>query len=567
MSMESTSESSSFPSNEWSQYTLSLFLDSIHDDAREAFKEHLHKYPVEQRMLNRCLLIGLQSVQKGEQELSQLAPSLQLILEYGAQWTDDGCLENGMTPCHLICKSNGDHHRLLDLMLIVSGRAQIDTEDLDHPTALVYAIQNTNINCVRSLLKNGANVNYSSCWPWINSPLVEAMSILDFDTEHSTMIKANIFDLLLSRGADVNAPCGKDTPPPVLFALNCGNDKCMKKLIQKGARLGRTSYGRNYVWAEIVKKANVDVLKNIIEQGINKDSTDKYGKSMLRLVTQSGNVEAVRYLLDLGVTFPTYQPKTELKPCKKCRTNRLYIVRDHKQTKRDPCMAAISKNALDVFQLLENYSAQSFNSFNVLMQATYNNSPDVMEYLLNKYTYPVNVEYVTNRSNTGITYRIDFRTLLMEACYSNSVDAAKMLLDHGADSNKWMCEEKCFSVINIAIYQCNVKMVAHLIRSGLNISSSSYHFRHGYVLPFEAAILDGNFHAATMLLVSGCSCGVYSLNRNHEPKAYTKRDLKNIMKEWNVDLNNVNPLEQQCRRVILNHLSPRAHKKIRQQFY
>ena len=39
-------------------------------------------------------------------------------------------------------------------------------------------------------------------------------------------------------------------------------------------------------------------------------------------------------------------------------------------------------------------------------------------------------------------------------------------------------------------------------------------------------------------------------------------ELKTIMKEWNVYMNNVLPLQQKCRIVILNHLSPQADNKI-----
>ena len=511
---------------------------------------------------------GLQIVQKQERELSQAAPTLLLLLKFGAQWINDETwlnvlFKNGMTPYHLICQSSGDQHELLDLMLLSSEQALIDKAHRGNCTALVHAIRNLNINCVKSLLTHGANVNYYSSpnWLWsINCPLVEAMREWASDSEHSRIIREDIVDLLLGSGVDVNEPCNKYTPPPIICALNYGNVKCIKKLIHRGARLGRTSYGNNYVWAELVRRRHVNLLKNLLEHGIDKDSTDTEGKSMLWLVIESGDVEAIRYLLDLGVTLATYQLEAELKPCKKCGTNRLHIRRDCEQSTRDPCMDAISRNALVIFQLLEKHSALSFNSFNVLMKAI--DSQDVMEYLLNRYTYPLDIEYTTHNSNRGIIYQSDYRTILMEACYSNNAAVTKMLLDHGADPNKRMCEKKCFSVINIAINKCNVEMVAHLIRSGLDINSRSYHYVHGYVLPFEAAVLDGRLDAAKMLFVSGGSCGVYSFNSYYTFKANINPNFKKIMKKWNVYSNNVNPLEQQCRSAILNHLSPQAHKKI-----
>ena len=92
------------------------------------------------------------------------------------------------------------------------------------------------------------------------------MAKLEYDSEDSPIIKADIFDSLLASAAHVNEPCNKHTLPPVLRALYFGNVECIKKLIQSGARLGRTSYGDNYVCAEIVRKGNWDVLNNIIDE-------------------------------------------------------------------------------------------------------------------------------------------------------------------------------------------------------------------------------------------------------------------------------------------------------------
>ena len=571
MSIESTSESNSLLPNEMSDgsstNTLSLFEDSFFNYAHDAFEVHLDKDPVEQNILDRCLMSGLHIVRNDGRELSRVTPTLLLLLKFGAQWINNGTrlnglLENGMTPYHLICQSSGDHHELLNVMLLSSGRALIDHEDCWKCTAMVYAIRKANINYVRSLLKSGANVNHNNDNK-TNCPLAEAMYKLVFEYANSGIIETDIFDLLLASGADVNKPCDKDTPPPVLRAHYWLNFKCVKKLIQRGARLGWTAYGRNYVWVDLVRKGNIEVLKNVIKHGIDKDSTDTDGKSMLRLVIESGDIEAIRYLLDLGVTLPTYQQEAELKPCKKCGTNRLHIRRDCEQSRRDPCIAAIIRGSLDVSQMLEKHGTQSFNSFNVIMNAVMY-SPNMIEYLLNKYTYPLNIEYTTNDEKLGIFYHSCYRTLLMEACYLDKADVTKMLLDHGADPNKRMCEKECFSAINIAIRSSNVNMVAHLVRSGLDVNYRSYHWVHGYVLPFEAAVLDGKLNATKMLLVSGCSCGVYSLNSNHKFKANIKLALEYLMRKWKVDSNNVNSLELQCRRTILKYLSPQAHKKIKE---
>ena len=64
-----------------------------------------------------------------------------------------------------------------------------------------------------------------------------------------------------------------------------------------------------------------------------------------------------------------------------------------------------------------------------------------------------------------------------------------------------------------------------------------------------------------MLLLSGCSCGVFSFG-NNKYKDDLKPSIKDLMKKWNVHENNVIPLKMQCRRAILIHLAPPADKKI-----
>ena len=133
MNIESTTESSSPVTEE--QGTInsiskrSLFDNSIFNGALNPLKVHLEKESVEQNVLDRCLMSGFQIVHRKDREIHQVAPTLQLLLQYGAQWKDSALLEHEMTPHHLICQSTGDYHELLDLMLTSSGRALINTTD------------------------------------------------------------------------------------------------------------------------------------------------------------------------------------------------------------------------------------------------------------------------------------------------------------------------------------------------------------------------------------------------------------------------------------------------------
>ena len=570
MSIEPTTDSSIPLSEkvmeESSTNTLSLFKDSVFNDAYDKFKDHLDKELVPQNILDRCLMRGLQFVQKNDREMAQVVPTLQLLLQNGAQWKDGKLLEYQLTPYHLICKSIGDHHELLDLMISISGQALVDTRDEHSHTALLYAVQNANINCVRSLITNGSDVNmsigskiyerYGPCGRnAYTSPLVDALTLLLDKKTQSTIIMTEILDLLLESGVDVNLPNSYYGVSPMNIAINKRNVECAVKLIQKGAHLNATDVDGYSVWARAAAIGSVEVLKCMFEHGINKNSKDpKLGDSLLCWVVGSCSIEALRYLLELGVSFPKSTPDSEFQLCQRCGTNRL-IFTDRKSVKSDPCMQAVHCNATKVVELFEEYGSPSSESFEAVRDAVQTSRLESLKYLLSKHTYPINIDYMAvnnRRSGCG--------TLLTEECYSHKVKITKLLLDHGADPNKKSCKGKSASPLLDAIQNSHEEIIALYIRSGVDVNLMSCDYRHGDVIPFEAAILHGRLYGAEMLLLSGCSCGMYSLGNSDMTNIPS--DLKELMDEWNVHENNAIPLKQLCRKKILSHLSPQADNKI-----
>ena len=113
---------------------------------------------------------------------------------------------------------------------------------------------------------------------------------------------------------------------------------------------------------------------------------------------------------------------------------------------------------------------------------------------------------------------------------------------------------KSVSVIHTALTYGRVEVVARMIRSELQ-----YRSYHNMTV---TSVLCGNSCAAEMLLVTGCACGVFSLDYDQRINVNIKSKLNCLMKKWHVHENNVTPLQTQCRRAILSHLSPQAEKKI-----
>ena len=286
------------------------------DDDHKALEEHLVNNPVQQSELDRSLLRGLQIVQRKERGLAQVAAALTILLQFGAKWKSNVVLDHQKSPYHIMCESPGDHHELLDLMIKSSQQTIINAQDIYERTAVIHAVRNANINCLKRLITHGADVNIESDRYGrgrISQPWTAIMVAIENIIENKSAINVDIFYLLLDGGADVNKATFKYNNyfmSPRIYAAVFRNMHmyCIQKLIEKGARLDIIAGGGN-VWTMIARFGNVELIKSLFNHGIDKDSTDHEGYSVLWWVIDSGNVEAVQYLLDLGVAVPSY--KTE----------------------------------------------------------------------------------------------------------------------------------------------------------------------------------------------------------------------------------------------------------------
>ena len=494
--------------------TLPLFDDSIFNAALNPLNVHLEKDSVEQNVLDRCLVSAFQIVQKKDREMSQVAPTLQLLLQHGARWKDGVLLGHDMTSCHLICQSTGDHHELLDWLLKSSDRTLINTKDSDGSTALFYAVQKENINCVRTLIANRADVNIGGPrWYAANnwnslSPIIVAIE-RHSDSKQSSTIMPDIIDLLLDNGVDINkSMTGGEQYTLIDFAIDVGNVECVKKLIRKGAKLNVFSDRYRYVWARAAILGSVELVKCILNHGIDKDSKDQDGQSLLTRVVYSRDVEAVRYLLNLGVTVNSYEPKVELDPCQKCGTNRLILRNDCGKGTDGSCYMAIYKDNPEIIQMLVEHGSQSCQSFAALVSAVRACSLNVVEYLLNKYSYPLNVTY----SVTAHRWR-SYHSLLTEYCYRNTIKITKLLLEHGADPNIKICVEKHSSVLFLAIKHKHEEVIALYIRNGVDVDYRSFDGQYGMVLPFEASVLHDRLHVTETSLLLHVECSAWTTIR------------------------------------------------------
>ena len=535
------------------------FLETCDLDADyKALEEHLVSNPVQQSDLDRCLLRGLRIVQRVERELSHVAPSLTLLLQSGAKWNKHSVLARQSTPVHIICYSPGDHHELLDLIIKSSQRTIINRRDNNSHTALMYAVKSANINCLKYLIANEADITigHEGCRGSVGAaiqpltPITAAIWMLSNNSEYSYDIKSDILDVLLDTTVKKNEDHFKSCPDYIVCARHFGNVTCMITLITLGAPLNIIAYDDDYVWGLVASMGNVELLMCMFNHGIDKDATDHNGLSMLGFVVGSGNIDAVRYLLDLGVTIPTFTLKVPETQCEQCKENRLII--DVEQMDQNPCMRAIRSNKLDMVKLFVQYGSEDYKSFCALKHAVRHSNVDVISYLLNKYTYSLNTEYIIKLFTGRIC------TLLTDPFTQKTEQITKLLLDHGADPVKPMCRAGIYSAFMTTVIYGTLEIIAQYIRNGVDVSFKSRTHKQGIISPFDVSVLRDRYNVSVMLLISGCSRGTFSnLNLKAKP------ELEKLMKKWNVYDDNVTTLKQRCRSVILNHLSPGADLKIK----
>ena len=557
MSSESTVEDINTYLNEIhhgeSESTRSLFRDCIVD----ALRLQLKRNPASQETLNVCLLTGLRYVQKPSQTHFHGLAAVEVLVEFGAKW--DGCTLFLMdkTPYHIIAQCPGDHHGVLNLMINFFGNKSLDAKDSFGCTAVMYAVHTRHFECLRCLIAHGANLNLGNDLRYnnITTPLIDAICASSA-SRYSTCVTRDIVNLLLESGVDVDQPCCNGFSP-TKHAIKHNNSYCVRKLIQNGAE-----FDPIFMWFCAVFKKNINVLGYLLELGVDKNCIDLHGRNVIWHAVNGDDIRMIFYLLEASVTLTTnvkhqYDLICDMKTA--WSRNITYQHVKHNATQWNPCMLAIALEKLDVAQLLEKYEQDAFKSIEYLKCAVRINSLKMVNYLLSKYTYSLNMEYLSEEGNT-------YHTVLTEACHPYQLEIVSLLMDHGAEPAKKNNNKEYQSAFLIAIDNGYNELVAHFIRSGVSLDCRLHDEHYGAVLPFEYAVLRRNNQAAEMLLHAGSSFGKFKLDdkivkeffQNSSPELQKLM----IMIERNVHENNVQPLHQLCRKSILKHLYPGAAKKI-----
>jgi ankyrin repeat protein len=327
-----------------------------------------------------------------------------------------------------------------------------------HPdnVKIILEVMDGNIAQVRTLIRNGANVNMST--PSGMNPLQLAVESENFE----------MVELLVQNGANVNHP-GFLKSTPFLSAIISANQKLIDFLIKNGAKLDVANDRGDTPIMLAAETNNLSLGKYLIEKGININQQNRFLKSPLTAAAYHGNILFVKLLVDSGVDLKSQGGMAAYQAA----------MRGHHQVLEFLLQQGVSPT-------YEYHVPGSF--IGSIMAAAVNAGQIQSVSVLLKHGVDINAK---------MGFDILARTPLHSAVISNNFQMAEFLLNNGADIKK---EILMVPVLHAAMFQGGPELIRLLIKSGCDINQSA-----GDLLrtpAHEAADL-GNLKALEVLSESG----------------------------------------------------------------
>lgn len=206
------------------------------------------------------------------------------LLAYGAPvqvWDSN----HRATPLH--CAASVGN--LTSLRLLLKSGADVNA-GLAGRSALHYAVQSTAIECVRELLKAGANPNTPQVYT--ETPLHVAAAIGS----------VACIRLLLEHGANVLVQFGPRKTTALHLAAEDENAECSKLLLDAGAEINAQNHRHQTPLHIAALSQSGETLELLLQRGADPNAEDTDGRTPLHsaIVKIYRSCECVRLLLDAG---------------------------------------------------------------------------------------------------------------------------------------------------------------------------------------------------------------------------------------------------------------------------
>lgn len=292
--------------------------------------------------------------------------------------------------------------------------------DVDEYSPLAGAAYRGEINIIKFLLANGANVNGDK----YNSALWYALKSEHYD----------VANLLIKYGSDVNLLDGQGRSVLWKVVLNKGGLDVIKLLIENGADVNA---GNGSVLMAAARKGKFEIAKLLIEYGADVNKVDSEGRSALIVATEEYEPKIVELLIKHGADLN---------------------IKDNKG--RSAITIAVNDDSPKIIELLEQHNAESFEKAffadpnkALLTSVRKNNLENVKKALA--YGADINA-----RGQEG-------ETAIWEALAKKNIQIFEYLVENGADIN---LKVEGVTPIFVAILYGGPEDVEYLIKKGADVN-------------------------------------------------------------------------------------------------
>ncbi|XP_078505726.1 ankyrin repeat and SOCS box protein 3 isoform X3 [Lissotriton helveticus] len=194
----------------------------------------------------------------------------------------------------------------------------------DRCSSVGHATRSGNVKCLQRLIKRGSSVDISDNRGWM--PIHEAafhnsskcLRLLLQAAASKSYIKSKTFEgetalhlsarqgsvectkILLQAGADPNEFTNEETTP-LFIAVENKHADIVQLLLKHGANInGSHSCSGWNALHQASYEASTEIMKLLLEQGVDKESKDDFGITPLFIAAQYGKLESVKLLLSYG---------------------------------------------------------------------------------------------------------------------------------------------------------------------------------------------------------------------------------------------------------------------------
>ncbi|HUW31747.1 MAG TPA: ankyrin repeat domain-containing protein [Planctomycetota bacterium] len=190
-----------------------------------------------------------------------------------------------ITPLHAAAA----HGHAEAARILLAHGADVDAKDSSGAMPLHLAARCGHKDVVRLLLDNNAAIDARRRYTEY-TPLAEALN------GDRAELRADVAELLVERGADVNA-VGYNSYRPLHYAVMSGLWSVVELLLAKGADPNAAAF---YGYRPLHAAKSRDVIKALVKAGADIDAKDDAGRTPLTMAAYCGDLGAFASLLNLG---------------------------------------------------------------------------------------------------------------------------------------------------------------------------------------------------------------------------------------------------------------------------